>query len=135
MLSVSNISKSFNARPLFQGVSFNVGMGDRIAVIGPNGTGKTTLFEIIAGNLPPDSGSVSLRRGTTVGYLRQDIQPTSRRRLLDEVVSSAAGIDGLAHKIQLLREDLAEEKDEEKPGRFAPRTGRPPARLRVLRRL
>jgi ATP-binding cassette subfamily F protein 3 len=113
MLSVGNISKSYNARPLFQGVSFNVGMGDRVAVIGANGTGKTTLFEIIAGNIAPDSGGVSLRRGTTLGYLRQDIQPTSRRRLVDEVVSSAGGVEGLAHKIQLLREDLAEEKDEE----------------------
>jgi ATP-binding cassette subfamily F protein 3 len=113
MLSVSNISKSYNARPLFRGVSFNVGMGDRIAVIGPNGTGKTTLFEIIAGGVTPDTGGVSLRRGTTIGYLRQDIQPASRRALLDEVVRSAAGIDSLAHKVQMLREELAEERDEE----------------------
>jgi ATP-binding cassette subfamily F protein 3 len=114
MLSVSSISKSYNARPLFRGISFNVGMGDRIAVIGPNGTGKTTLFEIIVGNVTPDSGGVSRHRGTTIGYLRQDIQPAGRRALLDEVVSSTAGTDSLAHKIQLLREELAEEKDPEK---------------------
>ena len=113
MLNISNISKSYSARYLFSGISFNVGMGDRIAAIGQNGTGKTTLFEIIAGNISPDTGSVSVRRGTTIGYLRQDIQPTSRRKLLDEVVASSASINNLAHKIQLLQEELAEEKDEE----------------------
>ena len=79
MLSVSNVSKSYNASFLFSGMSFNVGMGDRIAIIGANGSGKTTLFEIIAGNISPDTGSIALRRGTTIGYLKQDIQPSSQR--------------------------------------------------------
>jgi ATP-binding cassette subfamily F protein 3 len=113
MLNVSSISKSYNARYLFSGISFNVGMGDRIAVLGQNGTGKTTLFEIITGNITPDSGNVSVRRGTTIGYLRQDVQPSSQRRLLEEVVQSSTDISKLAHKIQILHEELAEEKDEE----------------------
>jgi len=113
MLNISNISKSYNARYLFSGISFNVGMGDRIAVIGQNGTGKTTLFEIISGHISPDTGSIAVRRGTTIGYLRQDIQPTSRRKLLNEVVASSSNINNLAHKIQVLQEELAEEKDEE----------------------
>jgi ATP-binding cassette subfamily F protein 3 len=113
MLNIANISKSYSDRVLFSGVSFNVGMKDRIAVIGQNGTGKTTLFEIICGNVSPDSGSVAVRRGTTIGYLRQDIEPKSGRRLLDEVAQSSASITGLAHKIQEVQEDLAEEKDEE----------------------
>ncbi len=113
MLSIANISKSYSARYLFSGISFNVGMGDRIAVIGQNGTGKTTLFDIISGNTSPDTGSIAVRRGTTIGYLRQDIQPTSRRKLLDEVIASSASINTLAHKIQVIQEELAEEKDEE----------------------
>ena len=113
MLSVSGIEKSYNARPLFSGVSFNVGMKDRIAVIGQNGTGKTTLFEIIAGNIRPDAGSISVRRGTTIGYLQQDITPSSRRRLLDEVVQSSASINDMGHKIEVLQQELAEEKDDE----------------------
>jgi ATP-binding cassette subfamily F protein 3 len=113
MLNVSNISKSYNAAYLFTGVTFNVGMGDRIAVIGANGSGKTTLFEIIAGNINPDSGNVAVRRGTTIGYLRQDIQHASNRKLLEEVVLSADNISKLAHKVQMLQEELAEEKDEE----------------------
>ncbi len=111
MLNISNVSKSYNARYLFSGVTFNVGMGDRIAVIGANGTGKTTLFEIIVGNITPDTGNVSIRRGTTIGYLQQDIQHTSNHKLLDEIVQSSGNMSQLAHKIQLLQEELAEEKD------------------------
>jgi ATP-binding cassette subfamily F protein 3 len=110
MLSVSNLSKSFGARYLFSGVTFNIGMKDRIAVIGQNGTGKTTLFEIIAGTLSPDSGTVSISRGTTLGYLRQDTRPASGRKLLEEIVSSAAEINNLAHKIRLLHEELAQKR-------------------------
>ena len=111
MLSVSNISKSYNASYLFSDISFNVGMKDRMAIIGQNGTGKTTLFEIIAGNVTPDSGNVTMRRGTVIGYLKQDIMPTSEKRLLDEVVSSSDNINKLEHKIELLHEELADEKD------------------------
>ncbi|MFC1931443.1 ABC-F family ATP-binding cassette domain-containing protein [Chloroflexota bacterium] len=113
MLSVSNISKSYNARYLFSGVSFNSGMRDRIAVIGPNGTGKTTLFEIIYGNISPDSGVISMRKNTTIGYLKQDINPSSDRKLLEEVIQSSTSINNLAHKIQLLQEELAEAQDKE----------------------
>ncbi|MFC2045070.1 ABC-F family ATP-binding cassette domain-containing protein [Chloroflexota bacterium] len=113
MLNVSNISKSYNARYLFSGVSFNVGIRDRIAVIGQNGTGKTTLFEIISGNINPDSGTISTQKGITIGYLNQDINPTSAGGLLEEVITSSASINSIAHKIQMLQEELADEKDED----------------------
>ena len=113
MLNVTGISKSYSDQELFSGVSFNVGMSDRIAVIGRNGTGKTTLFEIIAGNIMPDSGSISLRRDTAIGYLRQDIQTSSGRALLEHVSSSSHVVSDLAHKIRLIQEGLAEEKDKE----------------------
>jgi len=112
MLNINCISKSYGNQVLFSDISFTINIKDRIAVIGQNGAGKTTLFEIISGNIEPDSGSISVRRGTTIGYLRQDIKPTSERRLLDEIVSSSANVSKLAHKIQLIQEELAEEKDE-----------------------
>jgi len=113
MLTVSGVSKSYNEQELFSGLTFTVGMSDRIAVIGRNGTGKTTLFEIITGNIIPDSGSVSVRRGTAIGYLRQDVQPSSERNLLEYVSNSSDVVSKLEHKIALVQEDLAEEKDEE----------------------
>jgi ATP-binding cassette subfamily F protein 3 len=113
MLTITGVSKSYNDHELFSGVSFTVGMSDRIAVIGRNGTGKTTLFEIITGNIIPDSGNVSVRRNTAFGYLRQDVQPSSERSLLEYVSSSSDLVRDLAHKITLVQEDLAKERDEE----------------------
>ncbi len=113
MLTVNDISKSYNGQELFSGLTFTVSMSDRIAVIGRNGTGKTTLFEIITGNIVPDSGSVSVRRNTTIGYLRQDVQPSSELSLLAYVSGSSDAVSSLEHKIALVQEDLAEEKDEQ----------------------
>lgn len=118
MLIVSNLSKSFGARTLFSGASFNVGARDRIAVIGPNGSGKTTIFEIIAGAISADTGDISMRKGTTTGYLRQDIQPSSQKQLLAEVAGSSTMINSLAHQVQMLREEVAEEQDEETMARL-----------------
>ncbi len=113
MLSISNIAKSYGARMLFSGVSFTVNMRDRIALTGRNGSGKSTLFDIISGNTLPDAGTLSLRKGTTIGYLKQDITSVSSRPLLDEVISSLPYAHSLSHKINLLQEEMAEEKDGE----------------------
>jgi ATP-binding cassette subfamily F protein 3 len=123
MLTISNISKAYVDNVLFNNVSFNVNARDRLAVIGPNGSGKTTLFEIIVGNINPDMGSISRRKGTTIGYLKQEIQSSSRRILLEDVVSSSTEITGLAHRIDVLREELAEETDEENSAELLRRLG------------
>jgi ATP-binding cassette subfamily F protein 3 len=96
MLSISDISKSYGDQILFSAVTFNVGARDRIAIIGPNGSGKTTLFDIIAGNVLPDSGSVNMQRETTIGYLEQEISPSSERQLLDDVANASTRISKLA---------------------------------------
>lgn len=113
MINIDHLSKIYNARYLFSDVSFNVATRDRIGVIGNNGAGKTTLFEIISGNISPDSGTISMHRGVTIGYLRQDVHQTYQKKLLDEVVSSSTNINYLSRKIQILQEELAEEKYEE----------------------
>ena len=113
MINIDHLSKLYNARYLFSDVSFNVATRDRIGVIGNNGAGKTTLFEIISGNISPDSGSISMHRGVTVGYLKQDVHHTYQKKLLDEVISSSTNINHLSRKIQILQEEMAEEKDEE----------------------
>ncbi|MGB2877560.1 MAG: ABC-F family ATP-binding cassette domain-containing protein [Dehalococcoidales bacterium] len=113
MLSISDISKSYGDQTLFSAVTFYVGARDRIAVIGPNGSGKTTLFDIIAGKVLPDSGSVNMHRDTTISYLEQEISPSSERQLLDDVANASTRISKLAHKIQVLQEELAEGADGE----------------------
>jgi ATP-binding cassette subfamily F protein 3 len=113
MITISNISKEYIDNVLFRNVSFNVSARDRVAVIGANGSGKTTLFEIITGSIKPDTGSITLRRGTTIGYLKQDIVSSSKKKLLDDIASSSTEVTGMAHRIDILREDLAEETDPE----------------------
>jgi len=71
LLTAQELSASFGARPLFEGVSFTVEDGERIGLIGPNGAGKSTLLRILADDLGPDRGAVSRRRGLRVGWLRQ----------------------------------------------------------------
>ncbi len=111
MLNIQNLSKSFGVRSLYTGVNLNIGARDRLALLGPNGSGKTTLFEMIAGRLEPDEGKIILRRGTTVGYLEQDIKPSSKQPLLKAVSSASDRLRSLSHKISLLQGELAEEKD------------------------
>ena len=113
MLSVSNLAKSFGERSLFSGLTFTVGARDRIAVIGPNGSGKTTIFEILAGNMSPDSGTISKRKDMTIGYARQEISPFSFDPLLEHVVRASTRITGLAHRIQVLEASLAEGEEPE----------------------
>jgi len=113
MVSVSNISKAYGDRILFSAVTFSVGARDRIAVIGPNGSGKTTLFEIMTGKVMPDSGSITMRKGTTVGYLEQEVKPFSQRQLLEDVATASTRITSLAHRIEVLQAVLAEGVDEE----------------------
>jgi len=113
MLTISNLSKSYGARTLFNGVSVNVGARDRIAIIGPNGSGKTTLFELITGNIASDFGDVTRRKGTTIGYLEQDIRATSKKRLLEDVAGASSLLKGMEHRIQILQEELAEESSPE----------------------
>jgi ATP-binding cassette subfamily F protein 3 len=72
LISVSNLSKSFGAADIFAGVTFSVTKGSRLAVVGPNGVGKTTLLRILAGEDESTSGSATRSKGVRSGYLSQE---------------------------------------------------------------
>ncbi|PTX21079.1 ATP-binding cassette subfamily F protein uup [Pontibacter mucosus] len=71
-LSAENIAKSFGDRWLFRNLSFGISQGQRVVLVGVNGSGKTTLLNVLAGKLPPDEGSVSVRKEVSIGYLGQN---------------------------------------------------------------
>lgn len=71
LLNAQNITKTFGPRPLFRELSFTVNEGTRIGLIGPNGAGKSTLLKILAGEVEPDSGDLSIRKRTRTSYVSQ----------------------------------------------------------------
>ncbi len=72
LLSCQEVSKSFGAAPLFEGLSLGVSEGDHIGVVGPNGSGKSTLLRILAGEEAPSSGTRAARRRLRVGFVPQE---------------------------------------------------------------
>lgn len=71
LISCQGLSKTYGARPLFEGLSFGIFEGERAGLIGPNGAGKSTLLKILAGVEKPDAGELAVRRGIRLGYLAQ----------------------------------------------------------------
>ena len=111
MLFASDISKAYSERTLFSGLNLSMADGDRIALIGANGSGKTTLLDILAGETIPDSGSVSRRRSSTVGYLRQEPGDFAGHTLLQEVLNANREVIALAQRIAVTRDALSKAGD------------------------
>ncbi len=120
-MQVESLTKSFGERILFENITFGISEGQRIGLIAANGTGKTTLLNIIAGRMDYDSGDVVFRRDVTVGYLEQDPQFPAGLTVLEacfhgqnEVVQTiaqyeqalsrndTAALDGLLAKMEAL---------------------------------
>ena len=107
MLVASNISKAYADRTLFHDLDVSVAAGDRVALIGANGSGKTTLLDILAGETLADAGSISGRRNTTVGYLKQEPPPFAGKSLLQEVLDANYEAKELADMIAKTRHMLS----------------------------
>lgn len=90
MLTVSQVTKSFGGRTLFEDASLQINPGDRIGLIGANGAGKSTLFSLILGDNTPDDGAVTLQRGRTVGFLPQESAPSGEETVLELATSTTA---------------------------------------------
>jgi ATP-binding cassette subfamily F protein 3 len=119
MLTVAGLSKSFGGRELFDDVSLNVMSGDRIAIVGPNGAGKSTLIKIILGKEEPDAGSVSLIRGTRIGYLPQESEPAGNETVMEITVPHEHEHDGqfVAKAKQILASLGFKQTDYHRPAR------------------
>ncbi|HEV7381617.1 MAG TPA: ABC-F family ATP-binding cassette domain-containing protein [Dyadobacter sp.] len=87
-LSAENVAKSFGDKWLFKNISFGISRGDKIALIGTNGTGKTTFLNILTGKIPADEGSVSVRKDIRVGYLDQSPAFDETLPILEVIFSS-----------------------------------------------
>lgn len=108
ILSVDKIEKSFGARTLFSGASFQVNPGNRFALVGPNGAGKTTLLKIIMGLDTPDAGTITFAKEVNVGYLEQETKLASDVPVIDEVMNAAREIRELGERAEELQLAIAE---------------------------
>ncbi|MFC1538197.1 ABC-F family ATP-binding cassette domain-containing protein [Candidatus Latescibacterota bacterium] len=113
MLIVSNIKKLFGERILFSGLSFTLYARDRLGIVGANGTGKTTLLDILSGSCDYDSGEVQLQKDSTIGYLEQTLSFEEDRDLLNEVVNSQTDAESIEHKRKRIHDSLTETDDPE----------------------
>ena len=86
MITLTNLSKRFGPKMLFENVSMTFDPGKRYAVVGPNGAGKSTLLKVIQGDEDTDTGSVEIPSKLKVGVLRQDQYEYDKCRIIDTVI-------------------------------------------------
>ena len=107
VLSVQAAGRRFADRVLFSDVSFRLASGDRAGLIGPNGTGKTTLLRIVAGLDAPDSGSVALARGTRIGFLQQELLVDVDGTVEEHARGAASHLAELERELRAMELELA----------------------------
>lgn len=113
MISVEGLSVEFNATPLFRQVNYVINKKDRIALVGKNGAGKSTMLKILAGLQAPTQGVVAVPREVSIGYLPQVMQPADGRTVMQEAEQAFAHIAALQAEIERINNELARRTDYE----------------------
>src|SRR2546423_6793882 len=108
MISFSHINKQYGRQVLFVDASFQLNPGEKVGLVGPNGSGKTTIFRMIAGEEQPDEGELSIPKKLTVGYFRQDVEEMSGRSVLDEAIAGSGRLGELHHQLEHLQQAMSD---------------------------
>ena len=115
MISVEGLKVEFNATPLFQEVSYVVNKKDRIALVGKNGAGTSTLLKILAGLQRPTEGVVAIPRECTIGYLPQVMKLADERTVLQEAELAFEHIFEMQAELERMNQELADRTDYDSP--------------------
>ena len=113
MISVDGLKVEFGVKPLFEDVSFVVNDRDRIALVGKNGAGKSTMLKILCGLQKPTAGTVSVPNETTIGYLPQVMKLTDDTTVREEAYKAFSDITRLKERVDELNRQLEERTDYE----------------------
>lgn len=113
LLQANGISYAHGGHQIFESVSFEIKSGDRLALLGPNGAGKSTLFRLLSGELLPQSGAVTARRGVRIGYLHQETAVDPEMTVLETVALAAGDPDALELHLTRLELRMAEPLDDD----------------------
>ena len=132
MITLNHVQKQFGGRVLFKDCSLQIGVRDRIGLIGPNGSGKTTLLKMVLGEEPIDEGEILVAKGAKIGYLPQEVVYLTGNTVLDEVLKSITGITSLQDKMKILEEELPSIDDPKEQERLAKEYGKLQERYTLL---
>ncbi|MDM1552896.1 ABC-F family ATP-binding cassette domain-containing protein [Empedobacter falsenii] len=113
MLNIHNLSVSFSGEYLFENVTFRIGAGDRVGLVGKNGAGKSTMLKLLSGDLEPDTGSLAMEKDLRIGFLRQDIDFIPGRTVLDEAYQAFEEIKKVEADLDKVNKELTERTDYE----------------------
>jgi len=102
MITISNLSKNYGKKVLFDNVSLNINRGEKIGLIGPNGSGKSTLFSMLLGDTEPLSGIIRMNKNTRIGYLPQEASFKSQNSILAELTEG----DEMVYRLRKEKEAL-----------------------------
>lgn len=113
MLNIHNLSISFQGVYLFEDITFKLGNGDRVGLIGKNGAGKSTMLKILSKEMEPDTGQIASDKELKIGFLKQDIDFVLGRTVLEESYQAFTEIKELEGKMEHINTQLAERTDYE----------------------
>lgn len=113
MLNIHNLSVSFGGTYLFEEVTFRLGAGDRVGLVGKNGAGKSTMLKILSKEIAPDSGTIATEKEVKIGFLKQDIDFVKGRTVLDEAYQAFEEIKRAESRIEDINHQLATRTDYE----------------------
>lgn len=108
MVTLSNIRFRFGERILFQNAGFLIRPQDKIGLVGPNGSGKTTVFRLIIGEEHPDEGTIAIEPGVTIGYFSQETGEMSGCSALDHVLAGAGHVYEVGQQLSALEHQMSE---------------------------
>lgn len=111
MISVDGLKVEFSVKPLFEDVSFVINDRDRIALVGKNGAGKSTMLKILCGQEKPTAGTVSVPNDTTIGYLPQVMKLTDDTTVREETRKAFASVSKLKQRVDELQSQLSVRED------------------------
>ena len=119
LVTLLNLSLAFGGREILKEVNFQVEPGQRIGLVGPNGSGKTSLLRMIIGELSPDRGEIRIARGARVGYLPQDVYEALSGHLLQSMVGSIPSRVRLEEELKITEGSLGDHPDPGTQGKLA----------------
>lgn len=113
MLNIYNLSVAFGGEYLFEEVTFRLGAGDRVGLVGKNGAGKSTMLKLLSKDMQPDSGTIAAEKEIKIGFLKQDIDFVKGRTVLDEAYQAFEEIKKAEKRLEAINHQLATRTDYE----------------------